>query len=92
MLNKFVNWLVMSSKNPGEVGLTVKSVLLGVIPTVMIVLNLAEIKVGAEDLSILVNSIVGIVQGALAIISTIGIGWGMLRKIIYTLRGENASI
>lgn len=92
MIKKFVNWLVLSSKNPGEVGLTTKAVLLAIIPVVSMALGLAHIDVGADVLTSVVDTIIGLVQGVLAVVSAIGVVWGLVRKLWATFNGTHATM
>jgi hypothetical protein len=89
-MDTVLTWLLISSKDPEKVSLTIKGILTGAIPVITIVLGLAHIQVG--DLTPFVDGIINVVQTALAAIAAVMTVWGLFRKIILTLKGQHAGL
>jgi hypothetical protein len=87
-MNKFLNWIVLSSADSTQAGLTVKGILLSILPVASVLLGLAHIHVG--DLTGVVDSIVSFVQAGLAVVSSIVVVIGLARKIYRSVTGTNA--
>jgi len=87
-----LRWLLQSSADPSEVSLTIKGLLIGVVPVLMTVLGLAHINLGQDQITGLVDGLVGFVQAALTLISAIATLWGILRKIWLTVFASSAQV
>lgn len=76
MFKKSVQWLLYSSANPSKIALTVKSAVVGVIPIIMLFTG-----VSGDDASGLADTISNIVFLGLSLVSSVGVAYGLLRKI-----------
>lgn len=88
-LKRVLEWLVKSSADASKWSLTVKAVLYGLIPVAVHFLGLANIQIGSDALTQVVDSIAqfivvigGVITGSVAAV-------GLIRKIWTTLAGEN---
>lgn len=88
----FFNWLVLSSADAGSLSLTVRGFLLGLVPTASLLLGLAHIKVGSDQLNSLVDGVVALLQAVLAVVSAVVFLVGLGRKLWTTFKGTNAVI
>lgn len=77
-------WLIKSSSDPQKMSLTVKSILVGVIPF------LALVGVDTSHLPQGVDFLVGAVEQALIIVSAVTALIGFARKLKTTVLGTNA--
>ena len=75
-MQKTIQWFLYSSANPEKIALTVKGVLVGVLPVLMLVTNL-----DGESANSFVNAIQNVVFYTLSAVSSIGVAYGFLRKI-----------
>lgn len=97
-LTTFFYWIVLSSKDPNKVSLTVRSALLAGIPGMIWMLGTlcatANICIPVEDaeLRMVANAAADLAFLVLSAISTAGIIYGFFRKIWLTLKGENRAI
>jgi hypothetical protein len=80
-----LRWLLQSSANPNEVSLTVKGLLIGVIPTLMTIFGLAHVNLGQDQLTAIANGIVAVIQAGLILVSAITTLYGLCRKAWITL-------
>jgi len=69
-----------SSANPQELSLTVKSILLSIIPLVILMANYFGLELKEEDLIIGVTNLT-------AVISSLGMLYGLGRKVYYNIYG-----
>lgn len=81
-MKNFINWLVVSSNNPDQVALTVKGALLAVIPTFLLVAQLAHFNWSYDQLSQIVQQVTVIISSGLVFV-------GLIRKIILTISGQS---
>lgn len=86
------NWLVYSSANAEHISLTVKSAGIAIIPTLLIIFNVFNIKFTSEQLTLVVDQIAQFIIVFGAIISFSGVTVGILRKITSTLDGTNSVV
>lgn len=89
-MKKFFEWLVFSSSDASAVSMTVKGFLLGLVPLVAVLLGVAHIKVGSDQLSAAVDGIVSLLQAVLAVVSAVVFLVGVVRKLWSTYKGTNA--
>lgn len=83
-MKKFINWLVVSSANPDAVALTVKGALIAIIPTLLLLAQLAHLNWSYDQLSQIIQQISVIISSGLIFV-------GLIRKIIITISGSAAS-
>lgn len=87
---KILDWLLASSADPQKVSLTLKGVLIGVIPTIIAFAGLTGVTIpDQEALTSIVNDGSMIVQILLGMVASAMTVWGLLRKIWRTWNGTN---
>ena len=60
----------MSSADPAEISLSIKGVLVGVVPYLMFAIGLAHLNVGQDQLNAIIDGGVTVLQDALMLVST----------------------
>lgn len=84
-INTLLKSIITSSRNPQAVSLTVRGLLLQLVPLVMITAQLAGWQqVDENTLTDAVEAITLMVAAALQLVSTFMVGWGLLRKLLPT--------
>jgi uncharacterized membrane protein len=78
-MKKFIKWLVISSADPSKVSLTVRGALLSIIPTVILIAQMLHMEWSLEQLTQLVEGITAIIATALTL-------FGLIRKLVLTLK------
>jgi len=86
------NWLIKSSADADRISLTVKGSLLSIIPIAIFVFKAFNIEVGSDQLNLVTDSIVALIGIFAALVSSVQIAVGMIRKIWTTLDGTNSVI
>lgn len=71
-----------SSVDPQKLGLTVKGILVGAIPVILLVANLTNLDLGQDNLNAIIDGIVSIVVAGSTIISSVMLVWGLVRKTL----------
>lgn len=90
---KFLQWLVVSSADPGKVSLMIKGVLYGILPTIVALAGLAHVTIPEnETLTGAIDGLALTIQYGLGAIASILAAYGAIRKIGTTLNGTNAVI
>jgi hypothetical protein len=84
--NTLVRWIVVSSNNPQEISLTIKGVLVGLVPYVMVFIGLAHLNVGQDQLTGIIDGGATVLQDVLMLISAAMTFWGMARKVWITIK------
>lgn len=84
-MKELIHWLITSSANPEKVGLTVKGLLLGVVPVISMVAPVlcALVKV-CIDLALVnpfIDGVVGLVVAGCGVISAVMVILGLIRKV-----------
>lgn len=90
---KFLQWVIASSADPGKVSLMVKGVLAGILPFIVGFAGIAHITIPGND--VLTSTIDGIglaVYYGFGAVASIMAAYGAIRKIWTTLSGTNAVI
>lgn len=86
MIQKIADWIVFSSKDPKKLSLTIKGVLLMVVPFAAHILP-AEI-----DLPAVVDQITAVIEiGGVVVVGIVTL-WGAIRKLATTWNGTNKVI
>lgn len=85
-------WLILSSKNPQAVSLSVKAGLVLLLTWLTTIAGLGHIQLPTEDLTNLIDTIVQITQLGLMLISAIYTAIGIVRKVWRTLQGLHVGI
>lgn len=93
MIGKFIHdvigWVVLSSKNPEQTSLTLKSSLVAVATFLTMVFGLAHVAVPISSLTPIVDLIISWIQTALLLVSIGGSIYGAIRKLYLTVTGKN---
>jgi hypothetical protein len=84
--NTLVRWIVVSSADPQEISLSIKGVLVGLVPYVIAISGLAHLNVGQDQMTGLIDGVANVIQYALALVSGVMMVWGMARKIWLTIK------
>src|SRR5690242_12220385 len=84
--NILVRWVVVSSANPQEISLTIKGVLVGLVPYGIALIGLTHVSVGADQLNTFIDGIATLVQDLLGIVSVSMAIVGLCRKIWLTIK------
>jgi hypothetical protein len=84
--NTLVRWIVVSSANPEEISLTIKGVIVGFVPTAMVLIGLAHLNVGQDQLNAIIDGGATVLQDALMLVSAGMTLWGMARKVWITIK------
>ena len=74
-----MNKLLGSSQNSNTLALTVKGILIGLIPIILVVLNALGVKLGADALNNIILQITAIIAGITTLI-------GLIRKLYYFVK------
>lgn len=85
-IQKALSWIIDSSSNPTEVSLTIKGLLLGIVPTLMVVVGFTHLNVGVTDINNIINAITATVQSALALAAAIMTIVGVTRKVWVSIK------
>ena len=74
-----MNKLISSSVNENKLALTIKGVLMGLVPILVIVLSTLGLNIGSEEISEVITQITAIIAGAVAL-------YGMGRKLYFLVK------
>lgn len=89
-MKKIWNWFVLSSANYQNYALTLKGILIGAIPAVIIVAHLANIQLKSEDLTTLIDAMITLFGTVMALVSAGITVFGLVRKVFKTANGTNS--
>lgn len=90
-LKNIYNWFVYSSANPEKIAMTVKGILLGIAPFILIVLQArGYTNVGSETINEWITSFCEILTMVLGAVSTFLTVVGLVRKLWKTVTGSIA--
>ena len=85
---RFINWLVVSSSDPNKVSLTIKGILIGVVPVLMQVLTVFGVHFSFTSDN-LIDVVCTAITAALTLVAAVTTLIGALRKVWYTAKGVN---
>ena len=71
--------LIQSSANPDKLALTIKGILMGLIPVIVIVLSVLGFNVGTEELTEVIVQLTAIIAGAFTL-------YGLCRKFYFKIK------
>jgi hypothetical protein len=77
-----VSKIFTSSVNSNELALTIKGLLVGLVPVIMLLLGLNNISVGQEQINSIIEAIVNVVVAVSTVISTVMIAVGVVRRFL----------
>ena len=77
-----MNRIFSSSKDPNKVALTVKGILAGLIPLILVIAGIAQIDLTAEELTGVVESLGSAIVAVWLAISAVITVVGLARKVI----------
>lgn len=84
-----IQWFMQSSADPKKLAMTVRGLLVGVVPVVLFILQVLGITtVNPGDLQLVIDVVVEITQLAFTLIAVCMTLYGLLRKIILTIRNN----
>ena len=73
-------WLIQSSANPDKLAMTVRGLLLGLIPVALIVAKTLGLDLAPQDLEDLVVMVTAILSGVVTL-------FGLVRKVYFWFKG-----
>ena len=85
-MNKFIDWFIISSANPEKLAATVKGLILGALPIILIVSKMLGLEIGESDVGLVVQAIENVIIYVFGTISAIIFIYGFFRKIVISLR------
>lgn len=88
-MKKIIAWILLSSKNANNVSLTIKGILLSAVTYVVFFAGVFHLNLQATDLNNLIEAITKFIEWGLTGVSIISTAWGLIRKIITTIKGDN---
>ncbi len=91
-MKKFIAWLVLSSKDPEKVSLTIKGVIATAATYIIFFTSLFHLNFSATDLATVGDLIGKIVQALLMVVSLVTTLIGFVRKLTTTANGTNEVI
>lgn len=83
-INKYIDWLVNSSKNPENLSLTIKGLLVAVLPMLIILSKMLGFETSEGDMKAMIDMIESIIILGLGIVSSAMTIYGFGRKIYLT--------
>lgn len=84
---KIIEWFVVSSKDPAKLALTVRGLLVGLIPGAVIVLQfLGVTDVGHADLQGIVDVVEKAIVYGFGFVAAVMTIWGFARKLFITIQ------
>jgi len=84
-LNRVLEWILVSAADPNEVSLTIRGLLIAVVPSILFALGLAHVNLGQEQLTGIIDATVAFIGAALQAIGYAIALWGVIRKAWYTV-------
>lgn len=87
-MDKFWNWLVVSSADPEKYSLTIKAVGAGLVTVLTVVLGFARIPAG--DFTPVVDGLVVVVQAFFGLVSALAFLYGVFRKLYLTWQRKSS--
>ncbi len=94
-LERFFQWLVVSSQDPKRASLTIKAALIALVPITLHAIDtacgLGVVCLGVDEtgLNATIEQISAIVLGVTTLIALLGSAYGFVRKIVATIDGKN---
>ncbi len=92
ILNKALNWILLSSAKPAEASLAMKGFLVSMIPLVVTVSGLAHINIDGGILTQIVDSCVQLVNILLSAVGLVVFIVGLTRKFYLSLTAQNVQV
>lgn len=74
--------IFQSSVDPNELALTIKGLLVGLVPILMLLVGLNHISVGQDQVSGIIDALSNIVIGIGSVVSSVMVAWGLIRKLL----------
>lgn len=89
---KIFQWIMVSSKDPNKVSLTIRGILVGAITYIVFFAGVFHFNVDQGDLNSLAVQLSDIVQMTLTLVSAVATTVGLVRKIYRSITGQNKAI
>lgn len=77
---------MVSSADSSEISLTIKGVLVGLVPYAIALLGLTHVDIGPDQLNALIDGLSTIVQDVLTLVSAVVMFIGVARKVWLTIK------
>lgn len=92
MFTRILQWLILSSKDPNKIALTVRGALYSIVPIIITIAGLTNIEIQQDTLEAVIEMISSVIQIGLGIVASVMVLWGLVRKIWSTIAGWNKVI
>lgn len=76
-----INWVVSSSQDPTKVSMTVKGLLVALVPKAVVLGGLLQLPVSSDNLNNIIEQATQGLQGALMLVGALLFAWGVVRKL-----------
>lgn len=86
-----MDWLIKSSVNADKIALTVKGILVGLVPTLLLIARVNGWEIGEEGIMGVIDAIVNVISTVGSALGAILTLWGLTRKIIVWFKNKNAN-
>ncbi len=88
IFQKLWTWFVVSSADPNKIALTVKGLLLSVLPLILIVVRARGIEIGEGNARIAIDNVEQLIIAVFGVVAAIVTAIGAGRKVVNTVRGK----
>lgn len=86
MIRNLLELLLQSSQDPTKLSLTVRGMLVTLVPVILIAAQVFGIGMLQEtDVIAIIEGITGIIATALTLVGLVMTTWGMIRKLVYPI-------
>lgn len=93
IIKTFLRWLILSSADPAKLSLAVRGFLIGIIPTIIMISGVLNIPVPDGDtMTAIADMLATLITVVLGIVASVKLGYGLIRKIWFTVKGENETL
>ena len=73
--------LLGSSVNPEKLAMTVRGILLLLVPTVIAVARFKGVELGEEGIMQAIDAFIDLIQAVSAVVGSVWLFWGLIRKV-----------
>ena len=83
-----MKWLLQSSVDPTKVSLTVRGVLIGFVPAIVLIANLKGWQLGEDGVLLAIDTFVAFLSGVLTAFAAVQTLYGFARKVYLTFKKQ----
>lgn len=85
-----MNKLIASSADPTQISLTLKGILVGIVPVVFILLHTIGAKIDQPTLQTIVESVTNVITALGTLVSAVMVAYGVIRKLILDVQTNSS--